>query len=105
MKRLIELRKKMHLKQYEVATKLNITATTLYKYEQGISEPNIAILKRIADFFNTSVDYIIEHDCEMLDLKRLDADQKEMINTILEFTPMELKEAKGYMNRIKDTKN
>jgi len=105
MNKIKELRESIHLKQKELAEKLHITATSLYKYENNVAEPNIEMLKRIADFFNTSVDYIIEHDCDMLDLRRLDDDQKEIIKTIIEFSPMELKEAKGYINRIKDSKN
>lgn len=58
-KRLEELRKKMKMTKKEVAGLLNIDQSTYGKYELGKREPDSEMLKKLADIFNTSVDYIL----------------------------------------------
>lgn len=59
MKRLIELRQKRGLTQREVAQFLGVDRTTYVKYERGDSEPNFDTILRLADFFETTTDYIL----------------------------------------------
>ena len=58
-KRLRRLREEKGMEQQEVADKLGISRSTMGMYELGKREPNDEIKKRIADFFNCSVDYLI----------------------------------------------
>lgn len=58
--RLKELRKKKGISQLRLATDLNTTQNTISRYETGEREPGIAELIKIADYFNVSVDYLIE---------------------------------------------
>ena len=58
--RLKELRKKKGISQLRLATELNTTQNTISRYETGEREPGIAELIKIADYFNVSVDYLIE---------------------------------------------
>ena len=46
----------------ECAAKLGIPYTTYVNYETGTREPNSEMLVTLADFFNTSVDYLIGRD-------------------------------------------
>ena len=57
--RLKTLREKRGLMQKAVAADLNIGNTTLSNYEQNVSSPNPEILVSIADYFDTSVDYLL----------------------------------------------
>lgn len=68
--RIKELREINDIQQKELAAELNIPASTLSQYETGKREPNIEIVKKIANFFNVSTDYIYGlsaittcHDC------------------------------------------
>lgn len=61
------LRKSKNLTQTEMGSNLDIVSSTYSKYEQGIREPNIDMLVKIADFFNVSVDEIIGRE---KDIKR-----------------------------------
>lgn len=45
--------------QKEVADFLGIDRTTYVKYEKGQTEPNINNLKKLADYFNVTTDYLI----------------------------------------------
>lgn len=57
--KLKELRKHNKLTQQEVSEKLNIAQTTYAGYETGKHEPNIETLKKLAELYKISVDYII----------------------------------------------
>lgn len=64
MDNLKKLRLQKGLSQQALADKLDISQQSVYKYENQITEPNIDMLKVIADFFNVSVDYLIGYsDC------------------------------------------
>ena len=58
--RLKELRKKKGISQLRLATDLNTTQNTISRYETGEREPGIDELIKIADYFNVSVDYLLE---------------------------------------------
>lgn len=57
-KRLRYLRKINDVTQQELANYLNVGKTTISNYETGYSTPDAETLNMIADFFNTSVDYL-----------------------------------------------
>lgn len=61
MERLISLRKEKQLTQQKLAEQIGTTQQSIYGYEQGLYEPDIRTLKLIADFFDTSVDYLIDN--------------------------------------------
>ena len=54
-----KLRESVGLSQQALANKLGSTQQKIYSYENGIYEPDITTLKQFAEFFNTSVDYLI----------------------------------------------
>ena len=58
-KRLRELREEKGMEQQEVADKLGISRSAMGMYERGKREPNDEIKKRMAEFFNCSVDYLV----------------------------------------------
>ena len=57
-----ELRIDNDLKQIVLARFLNVERATYSKYEIGSREPPIPILKQLAKFYNTSVDYLIRRN-------------------------------------------
>ena len=59
MKNLKALRLSKKLSQQQLALRLDLSQQTIYKYENGITEPDIATLIKLAGYFNTSVDYLI----------------------------------------------
>ena len=59
MERLKALRQEKKLSQQKLADKIGILQQSIHGYENGFHEPDIATLKLLADFFETSVDYLI----------------------------------------------
>ncbi len=55
------LRKAEGVTQLELAEAIGVTQQSVNKYENHNIEPDIESLKRIADFFDTSIDYIVGH--------------------------------------------
>lgn len=59
MNRMKELREEMGISMTEAARRLTIPYTTYVNYEKGEREPNSEMLITIANFFNTSIDYLL----------------------------------------------
>lgn len=64
MKRLAELRKEKGLSQIELGGILGLSHTVLSRYETGGLEPNITTLKKMATYFNVSIDYLVGYSDE-----------------------------------------
>lgn len=57
--RLKILRQEKNVLQKDIANYLNISASAYGFYEQGKRTPDANIIKKLADYFNVSVDYLI----------------------------------------------
>lgn len=58
--RLKELRKSRKLSQQKLAMDLNINQNSVSRYETGEREADYTTLIRLADYFNVSIDYLLE---------------------------------------------
>ena len=58
--RLKEIRKSKGISQLKMAMDLNTNQNTISRYETGEREPGINELIEIADYFNISIDYLLE---------------------------------------------
>ena len=52
--------KKRSITQLKLAMDLNISQNTISRYETGEREADYATLIRLADYFNVSLDYLLE---------------------------------------------
>ena len=59
MLRLKELRIEKGVEQKQVAVELGITQRRLSSWESGTYEPDIEWLKKLANYYNVTVDYLI----------------------------------------------
>jgi len=57
--RLRSIRKRRKLTQRQLASKLNISQSTIALYETGDRKPDPETINKIADFFNVSTDYLL----------------------------------------------
>lgn len=62
MENLRKLRISKNIQQKELAALLNIKISTYCQYETGKRQPDYETLKRIANYFNVSIDYLLEND-------------------------------------------
>lgn len=63
-KRIRELRVNARLSQTQFANVLHVRNSTLSQYESGHRSPNDQIKRRIADYFNVSLDYLLGRTSE-----------------------------------------
>ena len=61
-KNICDLRTEAKMTQLALADVLNYSDKAVSKWERGESVPDIFMLKRIADYFGVSVDYLLEAD-------------------------------------------
>ena len=61
LENLKSLRKAAAISQKQLADAIGVSQQSINKYEYHNIEPDIGTLIRIADFFDTSVDYLIGH--------------------------------------------
>ncbi len=62
MKNLKELRVQRNITGRQLAEVLNITYTQIYNWENGKNEPDIATLKKLARYFECSIDFLVDFD-------------------------------------------
>lgn len=96
--RLRQLRIERNLTQAEIANAIGVSAATIGNYEQGTREPRNNRIKQIlADYFNVSVDYLMNkenvskvsedllHENMLLRMENISLKRKlELITEILE---------------------
>ena len=58
--RLKTLRKKRRISQLKLAMDLNMNQNSISRYENGEREADHETLIRFADYFNVSIDYLLE---------------------------------------------
>ena len=60
MERLRDLREARGLNQQGLALKLNVSQSTISYYETGERKPDLEALIQLSDFFDVSIDYLVE---------------------------------------------
>ena len=58
--RLRELRKERGISQLKLAMDLSVNQNTISRYENGTRQADYETLIKIADYFNVSIDYLLE---------------------------------------------
>lgn len=82
MKHLKLLRESRGLSQQKLAELFCLSQQSIYKYENGLAEPDFATLKKLSNFFHTSIDYLIS-----------DEDGSDKIDLVISATPKDAMEA------------
>jgi transcriptional regulator with XRE-family HTH domain len=105
--RLRDEREKRRWSQIEVAKKIGITNAVLSNYERGSRDPDTDTLKKLADLYDVSADYLLGRTNEQ---NNYIEEKGEMYFFDKDnVTPEEIEEAKRYIEvrrqMLKDKKN
>lgn len=102
--RLKNLRIQLGLTQKDIAEMLNLPQTTYRNYEQDCREPTATTLKRLADFYGVSCDYLLGFESEKKSPEEAE-EETEILNSIVEelksFTKEERLKVRDYCDYIK----
>ena len=89
-------RKQRQLTQEKLAEALGVTVGAVYKWESGLSQPELNLIVEMADFFDTSVDVLL--GCRMKD-NRLDSMLDRLLDYCRTLDPAALTEAEKALAR------
>lgn len=94
VKNLKLLRQKKGLSQQQLAEIIGVSQQSVYKYEKQNVEPELSVLISMADFFETSVDYLIghsevNHKIEKIQPFELNAEEARLIKDYQKLTKSE----------------
>lgn len=99
------LRKKKGYKQIKVAMDLDTTQETISSYETGRVFPYIDMLIKLADYYNTSIDYILcrtKYDLPINDIKPNNISDEDFIllNKINKLSSTNKAKAEAYIDGL-----
>lgn len=105
MNRIKELRKKRKITQIRLSTEIEVSQETISAYENGKAEPKLDKLVKIADFLNTSTDYLLgrtDDDSPLIDLANniVDEQLNELINNYARLNNLQRKDLVWYSGII-----
>ena len=90
--KLKKIRKINGLSQVSLSEKINVHSTNIARYETNKQTPSIEVLKKIADFYDITVDYFISDKEEIKPASKIrDKVLLEKFEKIEEFTPEDKK--------------
>lgn len=86
------LRQEKYISQQKLAMEIDTNQQSIHRYEHGYNEPDIQTLKKLANFFETSIDYLvgntdIRHKIEAVQPFDLNSDEATFIEKYRQLTP------------------
>lgn len=109
--KLKNLRKQNGLNQAFLADLLNVSQTAYGKWELGLREPSFEVVKFLANYFNVSIDYLLDNDVslsnEVLEIKKAmdhvdTPTRKRMVDTLKAAFPQAFNEYGWALGIIKE---
>lgn len=96
LENLRKLREDVGVSQKQLAEAIGVSQQSINKYENHNIEPDIETLIRIAEFFDTSVDYLIGHSTvrrkiEEVAAYELNAEESQIVNSFRKLTAKQRK--------------
>ena len=89
--------------QQEVSDATGISQKTLSNYETGRTEPDLNSLIKLADFYNVSVDFLLDRKSKnQLDLVNLSISKKEAIEKLLACNDRMCDRVSAYIDVLND---
>lgn len=107
MNNIKELRKKKNILQTKLALDLNLTQEAISSYETERVTPSADILIKLAEYFNTSIDYLLcrtNYDLPISELKpnNFTNEQFELLLKINKLSKNDILQVKGYIDGLND---
>lgn len=97
-----ELRLKLNKTQEEVAQDLKLKKQTYQNYELQKREPDIQTLIQLADYFNVSIDKLLNRKTNDIDTSSFTDEKKECIKIINELNDKSTTKLLGYLTLLQE---
>ena len=102
-----QIRNSKHLLQTKVAIDLNVTQETISSYETNRVFPSSDMLIKLADYYNTSIDYLLcrtKYNMPIDDIKpnNITDDDFILLNKINKLSSINKAKIEGYIDGLSD---
>lgn len=102
-----DIRNSKNLLQTKVAMDLNITQETVSSYETGRVFPSSDMLIKLADYYNTSIDYLLcrtKYDMPINDIKPSNISESDflLLNKINKLSILDKAKVESYIDGLND---
>lgn len=110
LENLKKLRAERKISQKQLADVISVSQQSINKYENHNIEPDIATLIQMADYFDTSVDYLIGHSSvrrkvEIVNSYDLNSEEAELVEAYRKLSPKQRESIRmiieNYNDRVK----
>ena len=92
-----KLRKERKLTQEEASRMLNMQKQTYQNYELKKRQPDIDTLCKLADFYDTSIDYIVGRQTHLINLNAIKPTKARLIEQILAMNDLQELRAEAFI--------
>lgn len=104
-----KLRAKKDILQQKLAIELELSQETISSYERYKITPSADVLIKLADYFNTNIDYILcrtDYDLPINNIKpnNITDDQFKLLNKITQLSKEQRLKAEAYIDCLIDNK-
>lgn len=82
--KLKKLRKEKKITQTKLSEKLGLSPRYIAKVEVGLANPSMEIFKKLADFFQVPIEYLISENEEPTNLAAVPIRNKELLEAFIE---------------------
>lgn len=110
MNNIKELRKKKNILQTKLAIDLNLTQEAISSYETERVMPSADILIKLADYFNTNIDYLLcrtDYNLPTSSIKpnNINDEEFKLLLKINKLTKKDILKIEGYIDSLLDNKD
>lgn len=107
MNNIKELRKQRDILQTKLALDLNLTQEAISSYETERVTPSADVLIKLADYFNTNIDYLLcrtTYNLPIADIKpsTINDEQFKLLTKINKLSETNIAKVEGYIDALND---
>ncbi len=105
MNNIKELRKEKNILQTKLALDLNLTQEAISSYETERVTPSADVLIKLADYFNTNIDYLLcrtEYNLPISEIKpaNISMEQFKLLTKINKLSEIDVAKVEGYIDSL-----
>lgn len=105
MNNIKELRKDKNILQTKLALDLNLTQEAISSYETERVTPSADVLIKLADYFNTNIDYLLcrtEYNLPISEIKpaNISMEQFKLLTKINKLSEIDVAKVEGYIDSL-----
>jgi transcriptional regulator with XRE-family HTH domain len=98
--KLKKLRKEKTITQTKLSEKLGLSARYIAKVEIGLAKPSMEVFKKLADFFQVPIEYLVSENEEVTNLAAAPIRNKELLDAFIEADKLNIEDQKLILDLV-----